>query len=103
MTRVDRVLVLLYALHALWSAWCATQQYLYGNTPAALIFLLLSLLPLAAIVAQNDLADARDAPRYYEAREARSRSSQQQGAPATEDQARRDRPTRRTGEGTEAK
>ncbi|MFJ4787617.1 hypothetical protein [Streptomyces sp. NPDC088794] len=74
MTRRSRILVLLYALHALWSAWCATQQAFYGNVLVATVFVLFSVVPVAAVLEQSELTDLRDAVHYYKSREARRRS-----------------------------
>jgi hypothetical protein len=74
-TRCSRILVLLYALHSVWSAWCAVQQYLFGNFPVAGIFVLFTLVPAAAVIEQNKLTQLRDTVRRYEAREAMRRGS----------------------------
>ncbi|WP_019060008.1 hypothetical protein [Streptomyces prunicolor] len=63
-----RIVVLLYAFHSVWSAWCAVQQYLFGNYPVAGIFLLFSFVPIAAILEQDELVDLRAEAAYYEAR-----------------------------------
>ncbi|MFC8676739.1 hypothetical protein ACFUEN_29140 [Streptomyces griseorubiginosus] len=68
MTRRDRILALLYISHSLWSAWCAVQQYTFHNLPVAAAFLLASLIPILALVEQNELLDHRGTVRFYEAR-----------------------------------
>ncbi|MEW2164370.1 hypothetical protein AB0912_15460 [Streptomyces sp. NPDC007084] len=71
-TRRPRIVCLLLALHAVWNAWCAAQQYAYGNVPCAAIFFLFSLVPVVALVLQSEFDDLHDALRYYRAREART-------------------------------
>lgn len=63
-----RIFCLLYALHSVWSAWCALQQYLFGNYPVAAIFLVASFVPIPAILEQDELVDLRAEAAYYEKR-----------------------------------
>ncbi|MGW1527552.1 hypothetical protein [Streptomyces sp. NPDC002159] len=73
-TRRTRILSLAYSLDCLWSAWCAAQQYVYGNVPVAVIFILFAFVPIAAMVEQNEVATLRGALQVYEAQESRRRS-----------------------------
>ncbi|MGW2501864.1 hypothetical protein ACWCXL_12230 [Streptomyces sp. NPDC001588] len=73
MTRRTRILSLAYSLHCGWSAWCAAQQYLYGNVPVAVISILFAFVPIAAMVEQNEVATLRGALQVYEAQESRCR------------------------------
>lgn len=86
-TRRPRIVCLLLALHALWSAWCACQQYLYGNTLCAALFFLFSLVPLASLVLLNERADLHDALRYYRARDAQAAHADAQPPVSAEPQA----------------
>ncbi|MEU6513680.1 hypothetical protein [Streptomyces sp. NPDC046978] len=69
MTRRTRILSLAYPLHCMWSAWCAAQQYLYGNVPVAVLFILFAFVPIAAMVEQNEAATLRGALQVYEAQD----------------------------------
>ncbi|MFJ8798475.1 hypothetical protein [Streptomyces sp. NPDC102487] len=82
MKRRPRIVCLLLALHSIWSAWCACQQYRYGNLPVTAIFVVGSLIPLVALVLQNELADLHDAIRYYQARDARTAQTAASSPPA---------------------
>ncbi|MET7944396.1 hypothetical protein [Streptomyces sp. NPDC005302] len=74
-TRRPRIVCLLLALHSIWSAWCACQQYRYGNLPVTVVFVVGSLIPLVALVLQNELDDLHHAIRHYRARDARAAQS----------------------------
>ncbi|MET7746565.1 hypothetical protein [Streptomyces sp. NPDC005385] len=74
-TRRPRIVCLLLALHSVWSAWCACQQYLYGNLPVTAAFVAGSFIPLVALVLQNELADLHDALRFFQNLEATQRAS----------------------------
>ncbi|WP_369043445.1 hypothetical protein [Streptomyces sp. Midd1] len=86
-TRGPRIVCLLLALHAVWSAWCACQQYLYGNTLCAGLFFLFSLVPLAGLVSLNELADLHDALRHYRARDAHAATPTPKLAPTVPEKA----------------
>lgn len=82
MSRRARIFVLLYALHSVWSAWCAIRQYEFGNYPVAGIFLLFSFVPIPAILEQDELVDLRAEAAYYEnrARRKHARAAELQAA-----------------------